>query len=397
MKLCRQKFPLSATASVMASAVLLASCGGGGNSSTDTTGTLKFALTDAPACGFDAVNVTIQKIRVNQSDSATDTSSGWSEIVLSPALRVNLLDLTNGTLAELGQTKLPAGKYNQIRLVLGSNDAATPLANSVLPTGGTEIALDTPSATQSGLKLNANVEVPAGSVADFVLDFDACKSVVKRGNSGKYNLTPVIAVIPRLSDSGLKIIGYVDPGMATASAGTTVSVQSAGVVVKATPPDAAGKFVLYPVPAGTYDLVVTSKDRATAVLSGVPTAVAGPTTINTAINPIAPPNATMRSVTGTVTPFTATTRAVQTLTGGPTVEVAWGPVNADTGAFAYALPIAPAVKGAYSATATAISFTADSGSAAKYTLVAKSGTTEKTVAIDVANAVPPVVIAVTTP
>jgi hypothetical protein len=218
---------------------------------------------------------------INQSVDATDTTSGWSEIVLSPAVRVNLLDLTNGALAELGQTKLPAGKYNQIRLVLGSNDATTPMANSVVPTGGKEIALDTPSATQSGLKLNANVDVPAGMVADFVLDFDACKSVIKRGNSGKYNLTPVIAVIPRLSDAALKVIGYVDPSLAPAAAGTTVSVQAAGVVVKATPPDATGKFVLFPVPAGTYDLVVTSKDRATAILTGVPVVAKNGTTEKT--------------------------------------------------------------------------------------------------------------------
>ena len=382
------------TVGMLGLTTLLAACGGSGGSSslTETTGTLKFALTDAPACGYDAVNVSIQKIRINQSAAAADTASGWSEIVLTPAMRVNLLDLTNGALAELGQTKLPAGKYNQIRLVLGSNDATTPLANSVVPTGGKEIALDTPSATQSGLKLNANVDVPAGMVADFVLDFDACKSVIKRGNSGKYNLTPVISVIPRISDASLKVIGFVDPSLATVAAGTSVSVQAAGVMIKATPPDATGKFVLFPVPAGTYDLVVTSRDHATAVLTGVPAVATGATTINASTNPIAPPVSTFRSVTGTVTPFTATTRAVQVLTGGTSVEVAWGSVNADTGAFAYSLPIAAAVKGAYSASATALSFTADAATAAKYSIVANNGTTDKAVAIDATAVVPALAI-----
>ena len=45
-------------------AALLAACGGGGSSST-APGTLRVALTDAPACGFDQVNVTVQKVRVH--------------------------------------------------------------------------------------------------------------------------------------------------------------------------------------------------------------------------------------------------------------------------------------------------------------------------------------------
>ncbi len=38
--------------------------------------------------------------------------------------------------------------------------------------------------------------VPAGQVADFAIDFDACKSFVKAGKSGKILLKPVLAVLP---------------------------------------------------------------------------------------------------------------------------------------------------------------------------------------------------------
>ena len=54
------------------------------------------------------------------------------------------------------------------------------------------------------------------------LGFDACKSIVRRGNSGHYNLKPVIAVIPRIIDVGT-IEGFVDPSIAAA---TIVSAQS---------------------------------------------------------------------------------------------------------------------------------------------------------------------------
>lgn len=184
----------------------LAACGGGGSSGMDNsngsvvgsdTGTLRLALTDAPACGFDAVNVTIQKVRVNKSDSASDADNGWSEIVLNPAKRVNLLNLTNGVLEELGQTLLPTGKYTQLRLVLAENDSTHPFANSVFPTGKTEVALQTPSAQQSGLKTNIDINVATNQQADFVMDLDACQSVIAAGGSGNYILKPILSVRPR--------------------------------------------------------------------------------------------------------------------------------------------------------------------------------------------------------
>jgi len=56
----------------------LAACGGGGDGSASVagSGTLRLALTDAPACGYDAVNVTVQKIRVNQNGGASDNDTG---------------------------------------------------------------------------------------------------------------------------------------------------------------------------------------------------------------------------------------------------------------------------------------------------------------------------------
>ncbi|MFZ4478772.1 MAG: hypothetical protein ACOYNZ_02635 [Rhodoferax sp.] len=61
-------------------------------------------------------------------------------------------DTAGGTLrlAELGQPPLPTGRYTQLRLVLADNSAANQLTNSVLPTGGTEVALKTPSGRQLG-------------------------------------------------------------------------------------------------------------------------------------------------------------------------------------------------------------------------------------------------------
>jgi hypothetical protein len=147
---------------------------------------------------------------------------------------VDLLTLTNGTLVPLGQVQLPAGIYTQLRLVLAENTASDPYANAIKPTGAAMVPLTTPSAQQSGLKMNVDITVPAGQQADFAIDFDACKSFVKAGKSGKILLKPVLSVLPIVSPSGQRIQGWLHPSLATA--GAIVSVQSGGAVVRATPP-----------------------------------------------------------------------------------------------------------------------------------------------------------------
>jgi len=384
------KFRLASASAVLAAGLALFGCGGGGGGIGGTgrvEGTLRVGLTDAPACGYDKVYVTVSKVRVNQSSTASESDGGWTDIVVNPPKRVNLLDYTDGAIADLGATALPAGKYTQLRLVLVDNDSANPLANSVVPTGGSETPLDTPSALQSGLKINMDVTVPEGQEADVAIDFDACKSVVKRGNSGQYNLKPVLKAIPVFTDAGLRVTGYVAPAIALSS--TQVSVQFQGQPVKSAVPDSAGKFTLAPLPAGTYDLVVTSAGHVTAVMTGVPVVSGTPTVVSTSTIAITPPTTTMAAVTGTVTPATATVRALQSLTGGPTVEAAWAPVDAATGAFAFSLPVGAPVKTAYVANPVSLSFTADSAAAGKYTVEAASAGVTKTQAIDVSGSVSP--------
>lgn len=385
---------LLAPAGLAAATLLLASCGGGGSAGDGggiggTGGTMRISMTDAPACGYDEVNVTVERIRVHQSSTATDADGGWHDIVVSPARRIDLLTLTNGVLEELGETALPAGRYTQLRLVLADNGSLTPPPNSVVPTGGTEVELTTPSGQQSGLKLNTAIDVPEGKVADVVLDFDACKSVVKRGNSGQYNLKPVIRVIPLLADAGLRVTGYVDPSVA---AGAAVSVQFNGVPIKATVPDPTGRFVLYPVPAGTYDLVMSANGRVNAVVTGVPVVAAAPTALNDAAHPLLPPASAGRAVIGTLTPPTATLRALQTLTAGPTFEAAWASVDAVSGGFALGLPIGAPIRATYVAPPAALAFSTDTAVAGRYRLDAASEGAHKTVDIDTSAAVPPVTI-----
>lgn len=361
----------------------LAACGGG----SVPQGTLRVALTDAQ-CGYDHVYVTVEKVRVHQSSGAGDTDAGWSEIVLSPARRIDLIDLTNGKLEELGSTPLPAGSYQQIRLVLAENGPTAPAANALVLEGQTtEIPLKTPSGQQSGLKLQAHFNVEANQVADLVLDFDACKSIVSTGSSN-YNLKPVVSVFKRLSTA---IEGYVDTSIANGN--TMVSAQQAGATVRSTVPDATGKFLIAWLPESTdYTVVVGATGHATAVVTGVPVALnaatgAGVTLLNPAAAPITPASSAMANVSGTVkngssTPLTdATVRALQALTDGPTIERAYQAVNAVDASYLLSLPLAAPVKAAY-AGGGALMFTADTPVAGKYSIQASApGYTSQTSAI----------------
>ncbi|WP_342120707.1 DUF4382 domain-containing protein [Pseudoduganella sp. OTU4001] len=338
--------------------LLLAACGGGGGGDspqmppTQTLATLAVSMTDAPACGFDAVNVTVSKVRVNQSSSANENDSGWTDITLSPARKINLLNLTNGVLEALGTTSLAAGTYNQVRLVLDANTGNS-MANSVVPTGGSETSLDTPSAVQSGIKMNANFTATAGQRYDLVLDFDACKSIVTKGN-GKYALKPVVKVVPTALNG---INGVLEA--AALGDGVTVSAQQAGQVVAATVPSSNGEFALTRLPVGNYDVVVTSNTHAAYVVGGVPvTSTTAMVPISTTAAPLkllALSNMGSISGTATLTPASATESALlsakQAITGGPTVTLRY--TNADLASGAYSigkLPLAAAQYSAYSAT-----------------------------------------------
>ncbi|OXI68396.1 hypothetical protein CFB44_30875 [Burkholderia sp. AU31280] len=352
---------------------ILAGCGGGDDGGGTQTGTLHVAMTDAPSCGFDHVYVTVSQVRVNANANANDNDAGWSTVSLATPQTIDLLSLTNGVLADLGQTALPAGQYQQVRLVLAQNQGNT-LANSVVPTGGTEQALATPSATQSGYKIIQPFTVQPNTLVDLVLDFNACKSIVQRGN-GSYALKPVVTAIPTVVSGAIS--GYV----ASAEAGATVYAEQGGKVVRGTVADSSGKFVLSPLiqssTQGNYDVVIVQNNFASGIVRSVPVVVNATTAVSASAAPITLPASTMSTVSGTVTASAnAFVRALQTIDANA-YEITSINANMDTGAYALSVPVAAPIVGTYSGSLP-VTLAAAPAAAGQYTIEADaaSGATQ---------------------
>ena len=335
------------------------------------TGTLGASLTDLPACGFDAVNVTVSTVRVHQSASVSDTDAGWTDITVNPPRKINLLNLNDPTqpnlaLESLGETPLAAGHYTQVRLVLvpNSNNPNPPFANSVVLSGTTtEIALATPSGIKTGIKLIHQFEVAPGQRVDLVLDFDACKSIVPR-NDGTYALKPVIKMIPLVLNG---IEGFITTALLLNQVNVNhvvVSAQANGEIVRATVPNTvSGEFFLARLAPGNYDVVITADGHTTSVIATVPVTSPGITTISTSAAPFTLQTSTSQSINGTVTLSNPTSddgtvlvAARQTLNPGPTVtvksQVASLVTGNPTGDYSYALtlPVGSPSLGQYSTT-----------------------------------------------
>ncbi|WP_243372466.1 DUF4382 domain-containing protein [Geotalea sp. SG265] len=192
----------------LALAVLLAlavsqlpGCGGGGSS--PPTGTLKVGLTDAQSDNFAHVFITIKEVRVVPAglESAEDSDPRLPVIAtFAVPLQVDILQL-RFLQKTLGEAVLPAGNYNQVRLVLIPNEGNN-LANYVeLNTGG-KFALDTNSGVKSGLKVVGKINVRAGVINAIAVDFDPNTAIVITGSTPsnqKYILKPTGIRIVRLA------------------------------------------------------------------------------------------------------------------------------------------------------------------------------------------------------
>lgn len=209
------------------------------DSTSDQNARVKISMTDAPG-DYEAVFVHVTDVKI-KSDAAAD-EEGWVSLSNVQPGVYDLLTLTGGVTQLLADAEVPAGFLGQIRLILGAD-------NSVVINGESQ-PLSTPSAQQSGLKLQVNQELEAGVAYEYLLDFDVDKSIVSAGGSGGFILKPVIRLSAKEGTG--TISGEVQPSLFQSVVTATNAAHSISAYTAAD-----GKFSLNGVPAGTYQVTVT--------------------------------------------------------------------------------------------------------------------------------------------
>lgn len=190
-------------------------------------------LTDAPAL-YQAVYVDIQGVEIKGNNNSTVMLN------VTPGI-YNLLDFSNGVDTLIATGSLYVDNVQQIRLILGPNNSV--VVNNV------SYPLKTPSAQQSGLKLQVHQDLQPGVAYYVLLDFDASLSIVEHGN-GDYSLKPVIRTIQTALSGSIK--GKIVPSGVFATVVATSGPNSYSTIANAN-----GEFIIAGLPAGTYNIVIT--------------------------------------------------------------------------------------------------------------------------------------------
>lgn len=196
---------------------LLQACSNNDPACSSTT-KVSFYITDAPK----SKDVKFLHLDVQSVEYSVSGDEKWVNLDIQPK-QIELLQFNNGKDSLLSNVNLNEGeKISQIRLVLGDNSTIT-------LSDGTTQSIKIPSGQTSGFKINvqSNVEVTSGYKV--VIDFDAQRSIVAKGN-GSYSLKPVIRAYIEANSSFVE--GYLTPDkqqtkvFTVNSAGDTISTVS---------------------------------------------------------------------------------------------------------------------------------------------------------------------------
>ncbi len=345
---------------VLAAFTLHACGGGGGGGGSTATGMATISLTDAPG-DYDHVYITVQNIWFHTDGTAGPDDAGWQRYPLVTPVTVDLIQLSNGIVGSpiWDNIVVPVGTYQQIRLVLaGTEDALIASAsgaglrynNEVNVVGDpTHYPLRIPDA-HHGIRLGGTFPITVGGSLRLAIDFDAGHDVVDilRNGLTEYILKPRLAYCD-LDDAGA-IVGSIDPVSAATTTTSSHFVIKAEQVNDPSNPQyhvikrwtgvnpLTGKFVLYPLKPGTYDIVLRGLGYQTVIAKGVPVTsgtspiTAMPISMITMTTASAPDYAVGAAITS---PTGAWVNFYQTLTGAGELpyEIRFKHFNPITGQF----------------------------------------------------------------
>jgi len=263
--------------------------GQNGGPSGSQPATVNVSILDAP---FSLGGHTVTQVNVALKEVDLIGSGGHQVLAtFSPDKVVNLLDFQTTPL-NVAAAAIPAGVYQQFRLVLDTASSATNIVVDgatfplVIPSatgpegfgGNTSTDQDNGPGT-AGIKVNAHFMAQGGFTYGFVIDFNAAESIVFANN--EYMMKPVL-VATAVATSGA-IAGTVTNSINSgAVVNAQVLAEQGATAINSGVTDTSGHYQINALPAGTYTIVVnnTWTNQAGQAMTATNGNGAGPFTVN---------------------------------------------------------------------------------------------------------------------
>ncbi len=247
-----------------------------GDSNDTAKGTLKVLLTDSPG-EYDEVNITFSEVSVHYSgesaedeeiqdeseeNSTTQKIAGEWIIVTDETQTFDLLTLSNGVTALLGEQEMDEGHYTQIRLAITEAEVVVDTVS---------YSLSIPSET---LKFVSGFDIIPGIETELIVDFDAARSIHTTGKKADYKMKPTIRIINKAQCGSIAgtVINYENLPIAYAIAGDDTLTSS---YVN----ENNGKFPLSFLPEGSYPVSAADTLKQSYSIEGVAVTLATKTDI----------------------------------------------------------------------------------------------------------------------
>lgn len=197
----------------------------------------------------------------NESPSTGDHDGPWV-VIFEGERDFDLMNLRNGRTDLLADLNVPAGWYNQMRLIVTEG-------NVVLTTGEV-FQLTVPSGAQSGIKLHFDFHVADQGETSLLLDVDLSRAFrpIPAGNGNvpirNFHFRPSVA---------MRLINLIDAASISGSVSNAADGSSLGNVsveaylngdrVTGTSTEPDGSYTLSGLPAGTYKVVFSAEGFST--------------------------------------------------------------------------------------------------------------------------------------